>query len=67
VGFAVSVVLVKSLTRTDRRSQVIFWMLVVQSLIGLVPALLVWRRRHGRRPGAGWWWWPFAARFRTTA
>jgi drug/metabolite transporter (DMT)-like permease len=50
VGFAVSVVLVKSLTRTDTASQVSFWMLVVQSVIGLVPALLVW---HGRQPGVG--------------
>ena len=43
VGFAVSVVLVKSLTRTDAAVVVSFWMLVVQSLIGLVPALLLWR------------------------
>jgi drug/metabolite transporter (DMT)-like permease len=34
VGFAVSVVLVKSLTRTDTAIQVSFWMLVVQSVIG---------------------------------
>jgi drug/metabolite transporter (DMT)-like permease len=43
VGFAVSVTMTKSLTRTDGAVQIIFWMLVVQSLIGLVPALLVWR------------------------
>ena len=43
VGFAVSVVLVKSLTRTDTAIQVSFWMLAVQSVIGLVPALLVWQ------------------------
>lgn len=42
LGFAVSVVLVKSLTRTDAAIVVSFWMLVVQSAIGLVPALMVW-------------------------
>ncbi|MDP3520797.1 MAG: DMT family transporter [Hydrogenophaga sp.] len=43
LGFAVSVVLVKSLTRTDAAITISFWMLVVQSAIGLVPALLVWQ------------------------
>jgi drug/metabolite transporter (DMT)-like permease len=43
VGFAVSVVLVKSLTRTEAAVAISFWMLIVQSAIGLVPALLVWR------------------------
>ncbi|WP_395701484.1 DMT family transporter [Aquabacterium sp.] len=43
LGFAVSVILVKSLTRSDDAVVIIFWMLVVQSLIGIVPALAVWR------------------------
>jgi drug/metabolite transporter (DMT)-like permease len=43
VGFAVSVVLVKSLTRTDSAVAIIFWMLIVQSVIGLVPALWTWQ------------------------
>nr|MBP6850221.1 DMT family transporter [Rhodoferax sp.] len=43
VGFAVSVVLVKAITRTDAAVVVSFWMLVVQSAIGLVPAVLLWR------------------------
>ena len=43
VGFAVSVTMVKSLTRTDSALGIIFWMLVVQSLLGLLPALWVWR------------------------
>jgi drug/metabolite transporter (DMT)-like permease len=43
VGFAVSVVLVKSLTRTEAAVAISFWMLIVQSAIGLLPALLVWR------------------------
>jgi drug/metabolite transporter (DMT)-like permease len=42
VGFAASVVLVKSLTRTDEAVKISFWMLVVQGAIGLVPALQVW-------------------------
>ncbi len=43
LGFAISVVLVKSLTRTDAAVAISFWMLVVQSVIGLVPALIVWQ------------------------
>ena len=43
VGFAVSIILVKSLTTTESAVSIIFWMLVVQSVIGIVPALLVWR------------------------
>lgn len=43
VGFAVSVILVKALTRTESVIRIIFWMLVVQSALGAVPALLVWQ------------------------
>lgn len=43
VGFAISVILVKSLTRTDSVVAIIFWMLVVQSVLGVVPALLAWQ------------------------
>lgn len=43
LGFAVSVTMVKSLTGTDSALAIIFWMLVVQSLLGLLPALWVWR------------------------
>jgi drug/metabolite transporter (DMT)-like permease len=43
LGFAISVVLVKSLTRTDAAVAISFWMLVMQSVIGLVPALMVWQ------------------------
>ena len=52
VGFAISMILVKSLTRTESTVAIIFWMLVVQSVIGIVPALLVWRT-----PGAAVWPW----------
>ena len=43
VGFAISVTMVKSFTRTDSVVTILFWMLVIQSAIGLVPALAVWR------------------------
>lgn len=43
LGFAVSVTMVKSLTRTDSATQLMFWMLVIQSLIGIGPALWVWQ------------------------
>ncbi len=42
VGFGISIALVKFLTRTEPTVSIIFWMLVVQSLAGLVPTLAVW-------------------------
>jgi drug/metabolite transporter (DMT)-like permease len=58
VGFAVSVTMVKSLTRTDSPVAIIFWMLVVQSLLGLLPALWVWRW-----PSAAAWGWVLLVAF----
>jgi len=58
VGFAVSVVLVKSLTRSDSALAIIFWMLVWQSLLGLLPALWVWRW-----PSATVWGWVLVVAF----
>lgn len=58
LGFAVSVVLVKSLTRTDAAVTISFWMLVVQSAIGLVPALLVWKW-----PSVQTWFWVVVVAF----
>lgn len=52
IGFGLSVVLVKSLTRTDSTTVIIFWMLIIQSIIGLVPAIMVWRT-----PPAELWPW----------
>ena len=52
IGFAGSVILVKSLTRTDSVVAIIFWMLIVQSAIGAVPAALVWQTP----PAAAWPW-----------
>ena len=43
VTFGVSIVMVKSLTRTESVVRIIFWMLVIQSALGLAPALIVWR------------------------
>lgn len=43
VMFAIAVVMVKSLTRTDNVVRIIFWMLIIQTLIGLLPAIHVWR------------------------
>lgn len=43
VCFGISVVLVKSLTRTDSVVSIVFWMLVIQSVLGLIPALYEWR------------------------
>jgi len=42
VGFGISVAMVKSLTRTEHSVAIIFWMLVIQSAAGLLPALHVW-------------------------
>jgi drug/metabolite transporter (DMT)-like permease len=42
VGFGVSIAMVKSLTRTEHSVAIIFWMLTIQSLAGLFPALYVW-------------------------
>lgn len=42
MGFGVSMALVKSLTRTESALSILFWMIVVQSVAGLVPTLFVW-------------------------
>lgn len=43
VGFAVSVILVKKLTHSEEATKIMFWMLVVQSVLGVWPALATWR------------------------
>lgn len=58
LGFAVSVVMVKSLTRSDGAIVIIFWMLVLQSLIGLIPALATWRW-----PSPAAWGWVLVVAF----
>jgi drug/metabolite transporter (DMT)-like permease len=52
IGFAGSIVLVKSLTRTESVVSIIFWMLIIQSLIGAVPAAMVWQAP----PATAWPW-----------
>jgi drug/metabolite transporter (DMT)-like permease len=42
VGFGISIAMVKSLTRTEQTLAILFWMLVVQSVAGLLPSLYVW-------------------------
>ena len=43
VCFGLSIVMVKSMTRTESVVRIIFWMLVIQSLLGLIPAIYDWR------------------------
>jgi len=43
VGFGISIVMVKSLTRTESVVRILFWMLLIQSGFGLIPAIAVWR------------------------
>lgn len=57
-AFGVSVAMVKALTRTESAVRIIFWMLVIQSVIGLVPALWVWKW-----PSASVWPWICVAAF----
>lgn len=52
IGFAGSIILVKSLTRTESVVSIIFWMLVIQSVIGAIPAAIVWRTP----PMTAWPW-----------
>ena len=52
VGFGISVAMMKSLTRTEKTLAIIFWMLVIQSAAGLLPALYVWQW-----PSAYRWGW----------
>lgn len=52
IGFSISVILVKSMTRTESVVRIIFWMMVIQALIGVIPAYLVWQPI----PGPLWKW-----------
>ena len=47
VGFGVSIAMMKSLTRTEKTLAIIFWMLVIQSAAGFLPALYVWKWPSG--------------------
>jgi drug/metabolite transporter (DMT)-like permease len=52
IGFAGSIILVKSLTRTESVLSIIFWMLIIQSVIGAIPAAMTWQTP----PMAVWPW-----------
>jgi drug/metabolite transporter (DMT)-like permease len=52
VGFGISVAMLKSLTRTESTLAIIFWMLVIQFVAGLFPALYAWKW-----PSAHVWGW----------
>ena len=52
LGFGISIAMVKSLTRTESTLAIIFWMLVVQSCAGLLPAIYTWHA-----PSAYLWGW----------
>src|SRR5260370_35092505 len=43
VGFGISVAMMNSLTLTEPTLSIIFWMLVIQSAVGFLPPLYVWR------------------------
>jgi drug/metabolite transporter (DMT)-like permease len=58
VGFGISITMTKSLTRTEQTIAIIFWMLVVQSAAGLLPALYVWQW-----PSATIWGWTVVVAF----
>jgi len=58
LGFAVSLTLTKSLTRSDSAVAISFWMLIVQSVLGLLPALAQWRW-----PSTGVWGWVLVVAF----
>jgi drug/metabolite transporter (DMT)-like permease len=57
-AFAISFISTKALTRSDSATKIIFWMLIIQSIIGLVPALNVWLW-----PSASTWPWIFLFAF----
>jgi len=52
IGFAGSIILVKSLIRTESVVSIIFWMLIIQAVIGAIPAALLWQNP----PSKVWPW-----------
>lgn len=52
VVFAISLVMVRSLTRSESVVRIVFWMLIIQSVIGLLPCIYVWQA-----PSPGVWPW----------
>ncbi|MDX8527558.1 DMT family transporter [Mesorhizobium sp. MSK_1335] len=58
VCFGISMVLVKSMTKTESVVRIIFWMLIIQSAVGLIPAFYDWHN-----PSPGLWPWIFLIAF----
>lgn len=58
VAISISVVLTKSLTRTDHVLAITFWTLVGQCLLGFIPAAHVWQW-----PAPSLWGWLFVVAF----
>jgi drug/metabolite transporter (DMT)-like permease len=54
IGFSISMILAKSLTRTESALSILFWMIVVQFVMGLLPTFYVWVW-----PSAAMWGWLF--------
>lgn len=54
IGFSISMILAKSLTRTESALSILFWMIMVQMVVGFVPTLFVWTW-----PSATLWGWLF--------
>jgi drug/metabolite transporter (DMT)-like permease len=54
IGFSISMILAKSLTRTESALSILFWMIVVQMVVGLLPTLYVWTW-----PSPSLWGWLF--------
>ncbi|MGV3548774.1 DMT family transporter [Rhizobium sp.] len=58
LAFAITFIATKVLTRFDSATKILFWMLIVQSVIGFIPALRVWIW-----PSAATWPWVFLFAF----
>jgi drug/metabolite transporter (DMT)-like permease len=54
IGFSISMILAKLLTRTESALSILFWMVVVQAVVGLLPTLNAWTW-----PSAYLWGWLF--------
>lgn len=52
VCFGITIVATKLLTRSESVVAIIFWMLLIQAAIGLIPAIMVWRTPE-------LWMWPW--------
>ncbi len=61
IGFGISIAMMKSLTRTEQTLAILFWMLVVQTVASVPPALYVWQW-----PSLATWGWCIVVAFAGT-